>query len=44
MIFALMLTVVLAIVVLSIANAMSMAVVERTREIGTLRAIGLRRA
>ena len=44
MIFALMLAVVLAIVVLSIANAMSMAVVERTREIGTLRAIGLRRS
>ena len=44
MIFALMLSVVLAIVVLSIANAMSMAVVERTREIGTLRAIGVRRS
>lgn len=44
MIFALMLAVVLAIVVLSIANAMSMAVVERTREIGTLRAIGVRRS
>lgn len=44
MIFVLMLAVVLAIVVLSIANAMSMAVVERTREIGTLRAIGLRRS
>jgi putative ABC transport system permease protein len=43
MIFTLMLAVVLAIVVLSIANAMSMAVVERTREIGTLRAIGFRR-
>lgn len=44
MIFALMLAVVLAIVALSIANAMGMAVVERTREIGTLRAIGLRRS
>ncbi|MES2260424.1 MAG: FtsX-like permease family protein [Pseudomonadota bacterium] len=44
MIFQLMLIVVLAIVALSIANAMSMAVIERTREIGTLRAIGLRRS
>lgn len=43
MIFSMMLIVVVAIVVLSIANAMSMSVVERTREIGTLRAIGLRR-
>lgn len=43
MIFALMLAVVLSIVVLSIVNAMGMSVVERTREIGTLRAIGLRR-
>jgi len=43
-IFALMLCVVLAIVALSIANAMGMAVVERTREIGTLRAIGMRRS
>lgn len=42
-IFVMMMTVVLSIVVLSIANAMSMAVVERTREIGTLRAIGVRR-
>jgi putative ABC transport system permease protein len=44
MIFSMMLIVVVAIVVLSIANAMSMSVVERTREIGTLRAIGLRRS
>lgn len=43
MIFAVMLAVVLTIVVLSIFNAMSMAVIERTREIGTLRAMGLRR-
>ena len=44
MMFGLLLGVVLAIVVLSIANSMGMAVVERTREIGTLRAIGVRRA
>lgn len=43
-IFALIFVVVMVIVVLSIANAMSIAVVERTREIGTLRALGLRRA
>jgi putative ABC transport system permease protein len=43
-IFAVMLSVVMTIVVLSIFNAMSMAVIERTREIGTLRAIGLRRS
>jgi putative ABC transport system permease protein len=44
MIFSMMLVVVVAVVVLSIANAMGMAVVERTREIGTLRAIGLRQS
>lgn len=44
MIFAVMLSVVLTIVVLSIFNAMSMAVIERTREIGTLRAMGLRQS
>jgi putative ABC transport system permease protein len=44
MIFSMMLIVVVAVIVLSIANAMGMAVVERTREIGTLRAIGLRRS
>lgn len=43
MIFTLILCVVVAIVVLSIANSVSMSVVERTREIGTLRAIGVRR-
>jgi putative ABC transport system permease protein len=42
-IFGLLLGVVLAIVVMSIANAMSMSVVERTREVGTLRAMGVRR-
>lgn len=43
MIFTLILCVVVTIVVLSIANSVTMSVVERTREIGTLRAIGIRR-
>ena len=43
MIFAFIFAIVLIVVVMSVANAMSMSVVERTREIGTLRAIGLRR-
>lgn len=42
MIFGFLLAIVTTIVVLSIANAMSMSVVERTREIATLRAIGLK--
>ncbi|MGB0415583.1 MAG: ABC transporter permease [Coraliomargarita sp.] len=42
-IFAFVFTVMLLIVVLSIINTVSMAVVERTREIGTLRALGLKR-
>ncbi len=44
MIFGFLLAIVITIVVMSITNAMSMSVVERTREIGTLRAIGMRRS
>lgn len=43
-IFGFLLVIVITIVVMSITNAMSMTVVERTREIGTLRAIGMKRA
>ncbi len=43
MIFGFLLAIVLTIVVMSVANSMSMGVIERTREIGTLRAIGMRR-
>jgi putative ABC transport system permease protein len=43
MIFGFLLAIVITIVVMSITNAMSMSVVERTKEIGTLRAIGMRR-
>lgn len=43
MIFGFLLVIVLTIVVMSISNAMSMSVIERTKEIGTLRAIGMRR-
>jgi putative ABC transport system permease protein len=43
MIFAFIFAIVFIVVVMSVANAMSMSVIERTREIGTLRAIGLRR-
>ncbi len=43
MIFLFLFTIVLVIVVMSTVNTMGMAVLERTREIGTLRALGLKR-
>lgn len=43
MIFGFIFSIVLTVVIMSVANSMSMTVVERTREIGTLRAIGLKR-
>lgn len=43
MIFGFLLVIVLTIVVMSMTNAMCMSVVERTKEIGTLRAIGMQR-
>jgi putative ABC transport system permease protein len=42
-IFVFLFSIVFIIVVMSVINTMSMAVVERTREIGTLRALGLKR-
>ena len=42
-IFAFLFAIVFVIVIMSVVNTMSMAVIERTREIGTLRALGLKR-
>jgi putative ABC transport system permease protein len=44
MIFGFIFLIVLTVVVMSVANSMGMTVIERTREIGTLRSIGLRRS
>ena len=43
MIFFFIFTIVLVIVVMSVINTMSMTVMERTREIGTMRSLGLKR-
>ena len=43
MIFGFIFLIVLTVVLMSVANSMGMTVVERTREIGTLRAMGLKR-
>ena len=43
MIFGFIFLIVLTVVLMSIANSMGMTVIERTREIGTLRAMGLKR-
>jgi len=44
MIFGFIFSIVLTVVIMSVANSMGMTVIERTREIGTLRAIGLKRS
>jgi len=44
MIFGFIFSIVITVVIMSVANSMGMTVVERTREIGTLRAIGLKRS
>jgi putative ABC transport system permease protein len=43
MIFVFIFSIVFIIVIMSVTNTMSMTVVERTREIGTLRALGMKR-
>ncbi len=43
MIFGFLFLIVLTVVIMSVINTMGMAVTERTREIGTLRALGLKR-
>lgn len=43
MIFTFIFSIVFVVIIMSVINTMSMTVVERTREIGTLRALGLRR-
>lgn len=44
MIFGFIFSIVLTVVIMSVTNSMGMTVIERTREIGTLRAIGLKRS